>query len=305
MTPSQILLVAVAVVALLGAVAAFVIAYRREGGTAPWRSRLDRDALGADRSAPREPVATATVVTDTGEEVPEIAEAPEAPRPEVASVPGATAVAVREVERYVEVSPEELGVTRRQFFNRALLATFAAYAGGLGIAMLAFMWPRIRGGFGSDIDAGDIQDLRDQIFQADGTILPLFIPEARAYIVPFPVTDLPDSQFDPTKLGGAVVVSNGLTALFQRCVHLGCRVPWCHTSQGFECPCHGSRYNFIGEYEGGPAPRNLDRFEVVVTESNRFIIKTGSLILTSRAPAKTVLYPQGPSCLGVQTVPEE
>jgi len=28
----------------------------------------------------------------------------------------------------------------------------------------------------------------------------------------------------------------------------------------FECPCHGSRYNAVGELERGPAPRGLDRF---------------------------------------------
>ena len=39
----------------------------------------------------------------------------------------------------------------------------------------------------------------------------------------------------------------GIVALSQRCVHLGCRVPFCQTSQWFECPCHGSKYNRVGE----------------------------------------------------------
>ena len=49
----------------------------------------------------------------------------------------------------------------------------------------------------------------------------------------------------------------GFTALYQKCVHLGCRaeVPECKTSQWFECPCHGSQYNRNGEKKGGPAPR--------------------------------------------------
>ena len=33
----------------------------------------------------------------------------------------------------------------------------------------------------------------------------------------------------------------GVVALYQKCVHLGCRVPWCTSSQWFECPCHGSQ----------------------------------------------------------------
>src|SRR5690606_504268 len=85
--------------------------------------------------------------------------------------------------------------------------------------------------------------------------------------------------------------------LFQRCVHLGCRVPWCATSVGFECPCHGSKYNVIGEYFDGPAPRNLDRFAVEV-QGDRFIIKTGTILETPRAQALSVNYPQGPSCIG-------
>ena len=56
----------------------------------------------------------------------------------------------------------------------------------------------------------------------------------------------------------------GVVALYQKCVHLGCRVPQCDTSQWFECPCHGSQYNQVGEKKGGPAPRGLDRFAIEV-----------------------------------------
>ena len=52
--------------------------------------------------------------------------------------------------------------------------------------------------------------------------------------------------------------------LFQTCPHLGCRVPSCESSQWFECPCHGSRYNRVGEKRGGPAPRGMDRFPASV-----------------------------------------
>ncbi|NIR38261.1 MAG: Rieske 2Fe-2S domain-containing protein, partial [Actinobacteria bacterium] len=90
----------------------------------------------------------------------------------------------------------------------------------------------------------------------------------------------------------------GVMALWQRCVHLGCRVPWCQPSQGFECPCHGSKYNSIGEYYAGPAPRNLDRFVVEETSAGELVIKTGSIIQTPRSLQRSVSYPQGPSCIG-------
>ena len=54
----------------------------------------------------------------------------------------------------------------------------------------------------------------------------------------------------------------GIDALYQKCPHLGCRVPNCDTSQWFECPCHGCQYNRVGEKKGGPAPRGMDRFAV-------------------------------------------
>jgi cytochrome b6-f complex iron-sulfur subunit len=74
-------------------------------------------------------------------------------------------------------------------------------------------------------------------------------------------------------------------------------VPWCASSTGFECPCHGSKYNAHGEYEDGPAPRNLDRFVVSVNDDGELIIDTGQVVQTARASQKTVSYPQGSSCI--------
>ncbi|NNC42219.1 MAG: Rieske 2Fe-2S domain-containing protein, partial [Acidimicrobiia bacterium] len=69
--------------------------------------------------------------------------------------------------------------------------------------------------------------------------------------MPFEPSEAAGTAFD-----GIPVIAGGFTALWQKCVHLGCRVPWCASSQGFECPCHGSKYNAHGEYFAGPAPRN-------------------------------------------------
>jgi cytochrome b6-f complex iron-sulfur subunit len=201
-------------------------------------------------------------------------------------------VAVRVVatQRVVEVTPEEAGVTRRQFFNRAINATFFSFLGLMGLSSLAMFWPKLSGGFGSDVDAGSVRDLQTMVVSASGSVVPVFVPEARAYVIPAPPTL--SEQF-----AGHPVVAGNLMALFQRCVHLGCRVPWCATAVGFECPCHGSKYNSIGEYFAGPAPRNLDRFAVEVVD-DRFIIKTGTILETSRASSLSVAYPQGPSCIG-------
>ena len=315
MTAAQLLIVALAGAAVAGVLGAFMIAYRRSGAPPgpprprrSWKSAVPRETRKADRSALPSPVSVASPPAPPAagppaedQAGPPAAVAEEAPDGEEEAAAPAEAAAVRAVEvmRVEELSPQEAGVNRRQFFTRALGLTFGAFMGLNGVAYLGFLWPRLSGGFGSDIDVGAVSDIQAEVIQSDGSILPKFVPEARAYIVPFSEADLSRSQF-----GGLPVVVGGLSALFQRCVHLGCRVPWCETSQGFECPCHGSKYNYAGEYEAGPAPRNLDRFEVT-EESGRMIVKTGTIFQTARAVAKTVSYPQGPSCIALTTADEE
>ncbi len=281
MTATQVALIAIIAVAVLAALAAFSIASRRT--ESDWRAEMDGRALRSDRS--RVPAAVAARPKPVVEE----------PPIQVAEVAEPVATQVVEIVAVEEVSPEEAGVTRRQFFNRATLVLFGTFSLTMGGGMLAFIWPTLKSGFGSDIDAGTVDEIRTQVFQADGSITPLFRPDARAYIVPITDEELSGSQFVDKSLA-----AGGFMALFQRCVHLGCRVPWCNTSQGFECPCHGSKYNYTGEYEAGPAPRNLDRF-VVELRDGRFIIKTGQIIESPRAPEKTVAYPQGSSCIAIES----
>ena len=296
MTTQTLLLVGVAAVALLAALGAFAIAWRRSTGAPTWRAALSRETLKADRG---EKVVVGTLpaldeTPDARSQTPEEASA-DAPPKEPDHEP--VGVTVAHEQLVVEVSPEEAGVSRRQFFNRALGVTFGSFVAILGIELLAFMWPRLKGGFGASIDAGAVSDLLAATRTPDGGVIPAFIPEARAYVVPVDDSNLSD-QFE-----GRSVAAGGLMALYQRCVHLGCRVPWCATAQGFECPCHGSKYDYIGEYFGGPAPRNLDRFVVEVID-DQFIIHTGDILQTPRAPTRSVAYPQGPSCIGAIAVEE-
>jgi cytochrome b6-f complex iron-sulfur subunit len=286
MTLTNAVLIAVAVVAILGAAGAFAVAYRRS------QTAEEPDPLaGVSAETKAADTRTAVVVPPRPEPEPEVevAETAEVEPEPVEDEEADAVVEILETQRIVEVSPAEGGVSRRQFFNRAITATFGTFLAAQGLYYLAFFWPKLTGGFGADIDAGPVSDLQNQVFTPQGGVLPLFIPEARAYLVPAP--DELSAQFEAQP-----VATDGLMALYMRCVHLGCRVPWCAPSQGFECPCHGSRYNAIGEYFGGPAPRNLDRF-VVENQGGRLIIRTGTIIETPRAPELSVQYPQGPSCI--------
>jgi cytochrome b6-f complex iron-sulfur subunit len=283
MSAMQILVLAFAGIALLAILAIVSVAYRKGGDEArPEVGRLDRRARRRDRKAAR-----AAARARAGEASAADADATDDEPAEDDAEP------VDPLERRPVVEREEYDITRRQFFNRGILAIFGIFLAQFGIAALAFMWPRLRpGGFGGRVIAGEAADLAERVFLPDGRVQPLFIPAAQSYIVPFQRDTTEGTSFE-----GLPVVAGGLMALWQRCVHLGCRVPECQSSQGFECPCHGSRYNYHGEYEDGPAPRNLDRFVVDIDDTGNFVIDTGSVIQTSRSLVKSAEYPRGPSCI--------
>jgi Rieske Fe-S protein len=52
----------------------------------------------------------------------------------------------------------------------------------------------------------------------------------------------------------------GVYAISLICTHLGCVVK--PTTEGFECPCHGSRFAADGTVTRGPAPRALPWLKV-------------------------------------------
>ena len=68
---------------------------------------------------------------------------------------------------------------------------------------------------------------------------------------------------------GGVVEYNGLKAgvyrteegeLFvvdARCPHLGCQLEWNPDEKSWDCPCHGSRFDFKGNLIDNPAEKDL------------------------------------------------
>ncbi|MCP5116543.1 MAG: Rieske 2Fe-2S domain-containing protein, partial [bacterium] len=196
-----------------------------------------------------------------------------------------------------EVSFTEYSVTRRKFLNRSLGGLFGIFLVQFSVASLAFMWPRLGSGFGTPIVVGSFAELKAMIEQPDGTAIPFFVAKAQTWIVPFETSEQAGSSFNELPAVASDGSAVGLMALWQKCVHLGCRVPSCVSSQGFECPCHGSKYNLHGEYEAGPAPRNMDRFAVELNDADELVVDTGVVIETNRSTKKTFKYPQGPFCV--------
>jgi cytochrome b6-f complex iron-sulfur subunit len=264
---STVLIIAIPALLILAALA--IVAEGRRRSTT---GRLSRETRKSDRSVPeREAAVPATVGTG-------LAELDEEARARAdESRQALEPVGARAPVEYVPVDEEEIGLTRRQFFNRGILAGLGIFAAGMGAAMLGFLWPSSAGGFGSKIVVGTEDDVKQQVDKKQ----PFYNAGARTYIQPYPKDDVAKAKkvYDPRIVAG---MEKRYVALYQKCVHLGCRVPWCESSQWFECPCHGSKYNRVGEKKGGPAPRGLDRFVLEVS---------GGQITVDTAPSSLV---QGP-----------
>jgi cytochrome b6-f complex iron-sulfur subunit len=188
-----------------------------------------------------------------------------------------------------EEKPKPKPVSRRDFFRRSLLASLGLFTLQFGAASIAFVWPNLRGGFGGLIDLGvSPTDVKNQI-QSDRQ--PFYYGAGRFYLVSY------EGEGADTTYQG--LVGEGLMALYQKCVHLGCRVPWCVQSQWFECPCHGSKYNRAGEYRDGPAPRGMDRF-VVRVQGDTIQVDTSEIILGPPRGTDTISQePEGPFCVNI------
>ncbi|GGI05679.1 ubiquinol-cytochrome c reductase iron-sulfur subunit [Egicoccus halophilus] len=184
-------------------------------------------------------------------------------------------------------------VERRTFLRYGLIGSVSAGLGGFALSALGFLWPRPGDELTGEVPIGPAAEIAAEI---DADRAPYRVPEGGLSIVRWDPGNAaaernygPDHAFD----GGV-----GLMALFtQACPHLGCAVPWCQSSQWFECPCHGSRYNRYGEWTGGPAPRGLDRYASFI-EDGLFVVDFGNLIT---GPARTAnaleQSPEGPSCV--------
>lgn len=204
---------------------------------------------------------------------------------------------------YVPPDPEVIGVSRRQFFNRTIILMMQIGLGGFGLASIAFLWPQLGGGFGSAIRVGLVSDVLSEIRGANGF---LYRAEGRMWITEYPngAVEKARAAYSANELTGmeaglALGLDGGVIAIYQKCPHLGCRVPECVTSQWFECPCHGSQYNRVGEKRGGPAPRGMDRFAMSVSADGVLTVDTGTIIQGPPIGTNTTgQEAEGPNCIG-------
>ena len=176
--------------------------------------------------------------------------------PATATLPGAQA------------SRPDSEASRRQFIR-------ASFWGGLGLALLGstgmlldFLYPRNVRGFGGPVAAGKVGEY------AKGAN-PRHFLDGQFFV----------ANLDPTETrAGGAGGGSGLIALWHKCPHLGCTVPWRpeFTFEGdkgwFRCPCHGSTYTKSGVRVFGPAPRSLDTMLIQVDGSGNVTVQTGTRV---------------------------
>ncbi|MCB9372533.1 MAG: Rieske 2Fe-2S domain-containing protein [Microthrixaceae bacterium] len=282
----SVLLIVIPLLVVLAGVLLFAAFRRRETGEAV--GLLSRETRRKDADA--SPAPSSSDAAPTGREVERAAAAGRA---------GTAVAVVDETEAappapFVPPDPEALGVTRRQFLNRSIVAFFGLGLAAFGASALAFIWPKLGGGFGSKITVGNVSDLLAEIRANNGF---LYKAEGRMWLTEYPSSALSKAQsvYAPPVLAS---MEEGITVVYQKCPHLGCRVPECETSQWFECPCHGSQYNQAGEKKAGPAPRGMDRFATAVS-GGRLTVDTGLVIQGPPIGTNTTgQEAEGPHCIG-------
>ena len=154
-------------------------------------------------------------------------------------------------------------VSRRTILQIGFWSSLGAIIAGAGACGLNLIYPKSVTGFGGTISVnpGDVPQPGEKKQIAGGR---------------FWLVNLTEEQGGP-----------GLLALWWKCPHLGCTVPWKPTfvwpdpttgapKQGwFRCPCHGSTYTNAGVRVYGPAPRSMDTMDLVVNSDGGVTVDTG------------------------------
>lgn len=191
-----------------------------------------------------------------------------------------------------EMSKERL--SRRRFLRRSMLAVWGLSTTAAVAGSLYMMYPNLAGQFGSDFTVGKKTDFpaakpgsyklgQAGVFyeQPAKTYISHLAKDTQFSLTGTNLSDQLDSESFVKDSDGSYWV-----ALYQRCVHLGCTVPFRNDCVSFKCPCHGSHYNVNGEYLDGPAPRSLDRFAMSF-KGEDVIVSTGTLNNTVQHPDNT------------------
>ena len=75
-------------------------------------------------------------------------------------------------------------------------------------------------------------------------------------------------DIDGKKIGIYKREDGDIFAVEPKCGHLGCLVTWNNLEKTWDCPCHGSRYDYMGNIITEPTVTELKKFEINYENSN-------------------------------------
>jgi cytochrome b6-f complex iron-sulfur subunit len=195
------------------------------------------------------------------------------------------------------------GLSRRQVLRRGVGLVTLMIGAEATYGALTMLYPNLKGQFGSAITLSSKSKYvaaSQKTFALDSKGI-FYEASSKSYIMHLtePAFLMSGSNLEDTLTAENWVKDSDGTywlALYQVCVHLGCKVPYRDDCNSFKCPCHGSHYNIDGEYLDGPAPRSLDRFAISF-DSGNLVVDTGQLNQRVQRPAAgTRLLPEPGAC---------
>lgn len=157
------------------------------------------------------------------------------------------------------------GMTRREFLYYIWAASMALFTAEWTGLIIWFAIPRFREGeFG-----GTFTVPTDSLPEKNAE--PRNFPDGRFWLVNLDTTvDQGQERMYLAQDEEQAIV--GVAAIYKVCTHLGCIYDWNVANQRFECPCHGSKYRLDGRRIESPAPRSLDRFQVLAVDESEQVL---------------------------------
>ncbi len=166
-------------------------------------------------------------------------------------------------------------LSRRSFMRRMVGAGVGLLSLEFVGGSIAFLWPSAAEGFGVEHEVGTLDEI-NAAFPTWAGGEPIEFRPARAFLVNVPAAK---AMALDEEVSLPEPVASEILALRRKCPHLGCMIPKaCESRSRFQCYCHQSTYNILGEkLELGPAARGMDRFPVRIDEGV-VIVDTRELI---------------------------